>query len=121
MTSKSSAKAKTEFSLLKIPESSITKVCDELLRRLYLLIISSFVEDELQNVEMAEEERTKQRNELKVKKRDYTGYDDEEFTEGQAGIRRSILAKYDEDLEGAQETVSSLCLFFILRISQCNF
>lgn len=64
------------------------------------------VEDELQNVEMAELERTKKANELKTKKRDYKGYDDEEFGEGQAGIRKSILAKYDEDIEGSQETVS---------------
>ena len=54
---------------------------------------------------MAEEEHNKKRNELKIKKKDYTGLDDEEFTEGQAGMRRAILAKYDEDLEGAQETV----------------
>ena len=55
---------------------------------------------------MAEHERTKKRNELKIKKRDYTGYDDEEFMDGQAGMRKAILAKYDEDLEGARETVS---------------
>ncbi|EJD06694.1 SART-1 protein [Fomitiporia mediterranea MF3/22] len=61
-------------------------------------------EDELQNVEMAEIERVKKSNELKMKKRDYKGYDDDEFAEGQAGIRRSILAKYDEDLEGPKET-----------------
>ena len=62
-------------------------------------------EDELQNVEMAEHERTKKNNEMKIKKADYTGYDDEEFAEGQAGLRKSILSKYDEDLEGPQETV----------------
>jgi len=54
---------------------------------------------------MAEEERTRKNNELKIKKRDYTGYDDDEFADGKAGIKRSILAKYDEDLEGARETV----------------
>ena len=54
---------------------------------------------------MAEKEKEKKTNELKTKKRDYKGYDDEEFAEGQAGMRRSILAKYDEELEGAQETV----------------
>lgn len=64
-----------------------------------------FAEDELQNVEMAEDEKTKKRNEMKTKKRDYSGYDDEEFAEGQAGLRRSILSKYDEELEGSQETV----------------
>jgi len=54
---------------------------------------------------MAEEERTRKNNELKIKKRDYTGYDDDEFADGKAGMKRSILAKYDEDLEGARETV----------------
>lgn len=54
---------------------------------------------------MAEEELNKKNNELKLKKRDYKGYDDEEFGNGQAGMRKSILAKYDEDLEGSSETV----------------
>ena len=66
------------------------------------------IEDELQNVEMAEEERTRKNNELKIKKRDYTGYDDEEFAEGSQGMKRSVLAKYDEDIEGTRETVSSV-------------
>ncbi|KAI0303755.1 SART-1 protein [Multifurca ochricompacta] len=61
-------------------------------------------EDELQNVEMAEAERTKERNELKIKRRDYSGYDDEEFVEGREGIKRTILSKYDELLEGPKET-----------------
>ncbi|KAG1781666.1 SART-1 family-domain-containing protein [Suillus placidus] len=60
-------------------------------------------EDELQNVEMAEEERTRKNNELKIKRRDYTGYDDDEFGDGKAGTKRSILAKYDEDIEGSRE------------------
>ncbi|KAH7915621.1 SART-1 family-domain-containing protein [Hygrophoropsis aurantiaca] len=59
-------------------------------------------EDELQNIEMAEEEKTKKRNEMKIKKRDYTGYDDEEFVDGKLGMKRAILAKYDEDMEGSQ-------------------
>ncbi|KAG2128096.1 SART-1 family-domain-containing protein [Suillus cothurnatus] len=61
-------------------------------------------EDELQNVEMAEDERTRKNNELKIKRRDYTGYDDDEFGDGKAGMKRSILAKYDEDIEGPRET-----------------
>ncbi|KAI9439970.1 SART-1 protein [Lactarius indigo] len=61
-------------------------------------------DDELQNVEMAEAEKTKERNELKIKKRDYTGYDDEEFVEGREGMRRTVLSKYDEFLEGPKET-----------------
>ncbi|KIY44009.1 hypothetical protein FISHEDRAFT_77926 [Fistulina hepatica ATCC 64428] len=36
-------------------------------------------EDELQDIELAESERTKKINELKTKRRDYTGYDDDEF------------------------------------------
>ncbi|KAF8501642.1 SART-1 family-domain-containing protein [Russula emetica] len=61
-------------------------------------------DDELQNVEMAEAERTKERNELKIKRRDYTGYDDDEFVEGREGMKRRILSKYDEFLEGPKET-----------------
>ena len=55
---------------------------------------------------MAEVERTRKNNELKIKKHDYTGYDDEEFTEGNQGMKRSVLAKYDEDIGGIRETVS---------------
>ncbi|KAI9455991.1 SART-1-domain-containing protein [Russula earlei] len=61
-------------------------------------------DDELQNVEMAEVERTKQRNELKIKKPDYSGYDDEEFVEGREGVKKRVLSKYDEFLEGPKET-----------------
>ncbi|KAF8149955.1 SART-1 family-domain-containing protein [Crassisporium funariophilum] len=62
-------------------------------------------EDELQNVEMAEDERDKKNMELKIKKRDYSGYDDDEFVEGNQGLmKRSILAKYDEDLEGPRQS-----------------
>ncbi|KAI0707364.1 SART-1 protein [Earliella scabrosa] len=61
-------------------------------------------EDELQNIELAEREREKKNQELKIKRRDYTGYDDEEFTPGAAGMKRAVLAKYDEFLEGPKET-----------------
>ncbi|TFY83285.1 hypothetical protein EWM64_g731 [Hericium alpestre] len=61
-------------------------------------------EDELQNVEMAEQERTKERIETKIKNRSYTGYDDEEFVAGREGMKRQVLSKYDEFLEGAKET-----------------
>jgi U4/U6.U5 tri-snRNP-associated protein 1 len=57
---------------------------------------------------MAEAERTKERNELKIKRRDYTGYDDEEFVEGREGMKRRVLSKYDEFLEGPKETVSDV-------------
>ena len=68
-----------------------------------------FAEDELQNVEMAEREREKKNQDLKIKRRDYTGYDDEEFTPGAAGMKRAVLSKYDEFLEGPKETVSCCC------------
>jgi U4/U6.U5 tri-snRNP-associated protein 1 len=67
-------------------------------------ILTACTEDELQNVNMAEDERTKKNNELKIKKRDYTGYDDEEFAPGHEGMKRSVLSKYDEDIDGVQET-----------------
>lgn len=57
---------------------------------------------------MAEEEKLKQRLELKVKKADYTGYDDDEFKGGDQGPqKRSILAKYDEEIDGVQQSVST--------------
>ncbi|KAJ3714263.1 SART-1 family-domain-containing protein [Lentinula raphanica] len=61
-------------------------------------------EDELQNIEMAEEERIRKNLELKTKKHDYRGYDDDEFVDGNVGMKRAVLAKYDEDIEGASET-----------------
>lgn len=63
-------------------------------------------EDALENVELADDERTKKNNELKIKRRDYTGYDDDEFVAGNEGMKRSLLSKYDEFLEGPKETVS---------------
>ena len=54
---------------------------------------------------MAEREREKKNKELKIKRRDYTGYDDDEFVEGAQGLmKRSILAKYDEEIEGSKST-----------------
>jgi hypothetical protein len=78
-------------------------------------------EDELQNIEMAEEERTKMVNELKIKKRDYTGYDDEEFEPGKQGMKRAVLAKYDEDIEGPRQTVRYSKLFSSPRNPTANF
>ncbi|EJD49079.1 SART-1 protein [Auricularia subglabra TFB-10046 SS5] len=61
-------------------------------------------EDELMNVEMADHERTKKRQDMKIKKPAYTGYDDDEFADSNVGMKRAVLAKYDEELEGAKET-----------------
>jgi U4/U6.U5 tri-snRNP-associated protein 1 len=76
--------------------------------RCHISLTTRPLDDELQNVEMAEAERTKERNELKIKRRDYTGYDDDEFVEGREGMKRRILSKYDEFLEGPKETVSNI-------------
>ncbi|KAJ3744396.1 SART-1 family-domain-containing protein [Lentinula detonsa] len=67
-------------------------------------------EDELQNIEMAEEERLRKNLELKTKKHNYTGFDDDEFVEGNVGMKRAVLAKYDEEMEGAAETASEFRL-----------
>ena len=64
------------------------------------------LEDELQNVEMAEEDRRKKNQELKIKRHDYTGYDDEEFEPGKAGVRRGVLSKYDTVIDGEKAMVS---------------
>jgi hypothetical protein len=64
------------------------------------------LEDELHNVDMAEAEKDAKRNELKTKRRDYTGYDDDEFEPGMQGMKRAVLAKYDEDIDGPPKTVS---------------
>ena len=78
----------------------------------YPTLIVFLTEDELQNVEMAEEDRHKKNMELKIKKRDYTGYDDDEFVEGNL-MKRSILSKYDEELEGPRQTVR--CSHYTVR------
>ncbi len=68
------------------------------------------VEDELENVELAGHERTKKNNELKIKKRDYTGYDDDEFGHGTEGTKKSILAKYDDEMSNFSTVCErSLC------------
>lgn len=53
---------------------------------------------------MAEDAQTQKNKDLKLKKRDYTGYDDDEFIAGNEGMKRAVLAKYDEDIDGAKET-----------------
>ena len=75
------------------------------------------VEDELENVALAEHERNEKNKELKIKRRDYTGYDDDEFAPGQAGLKRSLLTKYDEFLEGPKETVCAICYSALRSIS----
>jgi U4/U6.U5 tri-snRNP-associated protein 1 len=68
------------------------------------------IEDELENVEMAEEERRRKNIALRTKKQEYTGYDDDEFVNGNVGMERSVLAKYDVDIDGIKESVSTSIL-----------
>lgn len=82
-----------------------------LARRLIIGTDRKCAEDELQNVEMAEEERRKKNQDLKIKKRDYTGYDDDEFAPGNEGMKRAVLAKYDEDIDGIKEIVRNSVIY----------
>jgi U4/U6.U5 tri-snRNP-associated protein 1 len=57
----------------------------------------------VQNIEMAEHERIRKKSELKVKKRDHTGYDEDEFVAGNEGTNESCWRKmtmnWKEELE----------------------
>lgn len=60
-------------------------------------------EDELQNVNLADEERLEAARERKRKAaQTYTGYDDEEFEEGRIGKKAGVLSKYDADFAGGE-------------------
>lgn len=98
--------AEGDARILTLKDSRILDNEGNFSRHSPLLSSQTHPEDELQNVEMAEADRTKKHQELKIKRRDYTGYDDEEFQAGKHGMKRSVLAKYDEVLEGPRETVS---------------
>ena len=82
------------------------KVCSQHSVSLLAESDSRVAEDELQNVDLAEREREKKNQELKIKRRDYTGYDDDEFAPRADPMKRTVLAKYAEFLEGPKETVS---------------
>src|SRR5258708_5334844 len=70
----------------RILDNEGKSICFLIYIAIYAYIISNS-EDELQNVEMAESEKDKKNKELKIERRDYTGYDDEEFTEGNQGMK----------------------------------
>lgn len=54
---------------------------------------------------MDEDERRQKNQELKIKRKDYNRYDDDEFVPGQPGIKRTVLSKYDEVIDGDKEMV----------------
>ncbi|KAJ3366512.1 hypothetical protein GGF32_005514 [Allomyces javanicus] len=53
-------------------------------------------EDELENATLRDVEKAQEAVELRGKKQAYSGYDDDEFTQG----RKTILAQYDEVIDG---------------------
>lgn len=58
---------------------------------------TDFSEDELQNVNIAENEALKAAKERKRKAQaQYTGLDDEEFDEDRIGKKADVLGKYDD-------------------------
>lgn len=62
-------------------------------------------DDELHNLNISENAKTAEALALKKKGRlagTYTGYDDDEF-EGGIGAKRSVLSKYDEEIEGRED------------------
>ena len=64
-------------------------------------------DDELHNLNIAENSATADALALKKKGKQagqYTGYDDEEFAEGGTDAKASVLKKYDEEIEGKQES-----------------
>lgn len=60
-------------------------------------------DDELHNLNISENSKTAEALAQKKKgKPVYTGYDDDEFAEG--GAKKGVLNKYDEEIEGREET-----------------
>jgi U4/U6.U5 tri-snRNP-associated protein 1 len=55
------------------------------------------------NLDLAGQEEDAKNIDLKRKKREYDGYDDEEFDPGMLGVKKKVLSKYDVDIEGAQD------------------
>lgn len=56
-------------------------------------------EDELMDTALDEAERDRRNEERKKGPKKYTGLDDAEFANGRAGEKRSVLSKYDDDIE----------------------
>lgn len=64
-------------------------------------------DDELHNLNISENTKTAEALALKKKGRtagQYTGYDDDEFDPTKVGSARGVLNKYDEEIEGREES-----------------
>lgn len=74
--------------------SSLAHGCSQLTRSRCV-----YTDDELQNVNLAEYARTKERLDIQKKGKSaykYTGYDDEDFEAASSGKQRGVLSKYNE-------------------------
>lgn len=60
------------------------------------------------NIDIARNETDEKNADLKRKRKEYSGYDDEEFDPSLVGIKKKVLSKYDAELDGEQDTVSPL-------------
>lgn len=80
------------------------------------LSIHLYTEDELMNVDLAGHEDDEKNVELKRKRKEYSGYDDDEFDPSMLGMKKKVLSKYDVDLEGGagEELVSFNSSFSLL-------
>ena len=65
-------------------------------------------EDELMNVDLAGHDDDERNVELKRKRKEYSGYDDDEFDPSMLGMKKKVLSKYDVDIDGqaTEELVS---------------
>ena len=60
-------------------------------------------DDVLENVNLIDEEKTKKNNENKIKRPEYKPYDEPEFDEFGILQKKSLLSKYDEEIEGIKK------------------
>lgn len=68
-------------------------------------------EDELQNVNIADDEAVQAAKDRKRKANEaYTGYDDDEFDEKRIGEKAEVLAKYDDEFSGGKVEVEGFRL-----------
>lgn len=68
----------------------------------------SSAEDELENEDLERLAKDAKDKELKKKQPGYSAYDDDEFDPDMVGKKRKVLSKYDVDIDGEQDGVSTL-------------
>lgn len=76
----------------------------------------TWTEDELQNVNMADNEALKEAKERKRRAQaQYTGLDDDEFDEDRIGIKADILGKYDDSFTSGKTKIEVRYVLFPFR------